>query len=52
MAFEVQLLLVILESCAAHSKSSEEICALNKVGSYGLLVALVLMGNCVSYWYM
>ena len=43
MAFEVQLLLVILESCAARSKSAEEICALNGVGSYGFLVAVVLM---------
>jgi hypothetical protein len=40
MALEIPLLLVILESCAAHSKSAEEICALNEVGLYGFLVAL------------
>lgn len=40
MALEIRLLLVILESCAAHSKSAEEICALNEVGLYGFLVAL------------
>jgi hypothetical protein len=43
MAFAVQLLLVILESCAAHSKSAEEICALNEVGLYGFFVALFLI---------
>jgi len=43
MAFEVQLLLVILESCAAHSKSAEEICVLNEIGLYGFLVAFFLI---------
>jgi hypothetical protein len=43
MAFEVQLLLVILESCAAHSKSAQEIFALNEVRLYGFFVALFLI---------
>ena len=43
MAFGVQLLLAIPESCAEHSKSVGEICALNEFGSYGFLAALFLM---------
>lgn len=45
MAFEIQLLLVTLESCAEHSKSVEEICALNEVGLCGFLVALFFYSN-------